>query len=82
MLSIVCAIRRVGLRKEVGLLRPGALGHVVQRCFGTIWYSNLSKAQSTQDGDNGNEDYSSFAGFFKLDKYAMLSLCLYKWLAK
>ena len=33
----------------------------------------LSRARSTRDGDTGNEDNSSFARFFKLDKYAMFS---------
>ena len=30
-------------------------------------------ARSTRDGDTGNEDNSSFARFFKLDKWAMFS---------
>ena len=33
-------------------------------------------ARSTRDGDTGNEDYSSFARFFELDKYAMFSFAM------
>ena len=43
------------------------VGHVARRCFGTKWYSDVPGARSTRDGDTGNEDGSSFAGFFKLD---------------
>ena len=43
------------------------LGHVARRCFGTKWYDDVPGARSTQDGDTGNEDNSSFARFFKLD---------------
>ena len=52
------------------------LGHVARRCFGTKWYSDVLGARSTRDGDTGNEDNSSFARFFKLDKYAMLSFAM------
>ena len=38
-------------------------------------------AQSTRDGDTGNEDNSSFARFFKLDKYAMFSFAMTSGLA-
>ena len=44
------------------------LGHVARRCFGTKWYDDVPGARSTRDGDTGNEDNSSFARFFKLDK--------------
>ena len=47
------------------------LGHVARGCFGTKWYDDVPGARSTRDGDTGNEDNSSFARFFKLDKYAM-----------
>ena len=33
-------------------------------------------ARSTRDGDTGNEDNSSFARFFKLDKYVMFSFAM------
>ena len=33
-------------------------------------------ARNTRDGDTGNEDDNSFAGFFKLDKYAMFSFAM------
>ena len=36
---------------------------------------------STRDGDTGNEDNSSFARFFKLDKYAMFSSAMTSGLA-
>ena len=35
----------------------------------------------TRDGDTGNEDNSSFARFFKLDKYAMFSFAMTSGLA-
>ena len=106
-----------GLRKEVGLLRPGprgpkvlrhqmvrwsaggteypdydeqasgrrwdcsGLGHVARRCFGTKWYDEVPEARSTRDGDTGNEDNSSFARFFKLDKYTMFSFAMTSGLA-
>ena len=38
-------------------------------------------ARSTRDGDTGNEDDSSFARFFKLDKYAMFSFAMSSGLA-
>ena len=37
--------------------------------------------RSTRDGDTGNEDNSSFAWFFKLDKYAMFSFAMTSGLA-
>ena len=54
--SVGGAIGRAGLRKEVGLLRPGPRGPNV--------HSDVPGAQSTRDGDAGNEDDNSFAGFF------------------
>ena len=51
------------------------------RCFGTKWYGDVPGARSTQDGDTGNEDDSSFARFFKLDKYAMFSFAMTSGLA-
>ena len=67
------------------------LGHVARRCFGTKWYGDVPGAQSTRDGDTGNdtgnEDNSSFARFFKLDKhmsystYVMFSLAMTSGLA-
>ena len=51
------------------------LGHVARMYFGTKWYGDVPGARSTRDGDTGNEDNSSFAQFFKLDKYlASLSI--------
>ena len=59
------------------------LDHVVRRCFGTNWYSDVPGARSTRDDDTGNEDENSFAGFLKLDKsknlkipYKNLFLCI------
>ena len=49
------------------------LGHVARRCFGIKWYGDVPGARSTRDG---NEDNSSFARFFKLDKYAMFSFAM------
>ena len=49
------------------------LGHVARKCFGTKWYGEVPGARSTRDGDTGNEDNSSFARFFKLDKHARLT---------
>ena len=50
-------------------------------CFGTKWYDDVPGARSTRDGDTGNEDNSSFARFFKLDKYAMFSFAMTSGLA-
>ena len=52
------------------------LGHVARMCFGTKWYDDVPGARSTRDGDTGNEDNSSFARFFKLDKYAMFCFAM------
>ena len=49
---------------------------MARRCFGTKWYGDVPGARSTRDGDTGNEDNSSFARFFKLDKYAMFSFAM------
>ena len=49
---------------------------MTRRCFGTKWYDDVLGARSTRDGDTGNEDNSSFARFFKLDKYAMFSFAM------
>ena len=57
------------------------LGHVARRCFGIKWYDDVPGARSTRDGDTGNEDNSSFARFFKLDKYAMFSFAMTSGLA-
>ena len=57
------------------------LGHVARRCFGTKWYDDVPGARSTRDGDTGNEDNSSFARFFKLDKYAVFSFAMTSGLA-
>ena len=38
-------------------------------------------ARSTRDGDTGNEDNSSFARIFKLDKYVMFSFAMTSGLA-
>ena len=57
------------------------MGHVARRCFGTKWYDEVPEARSTRDGDTGNEDDSSFARFFKLDKYAMFSFAMTSGLA-
>ena len=79
--SVVGAIGRAGLRKEVGLLRPGPRGPKVLGPRGTKWYDDVPGARSTRDGDTGNEDNSSFARFFKLDKYAMFSFAMTSGLA-
>ena len=78
LLSVVGAIGRAGLRKEVGLLRPGPRGPKVLR---HQWYDDVPGGRSTRDGDTGNEDNSSFARFFKLDKYAMFSFAMTSGLA-
>ena len=57
------------------------LDHVVRRCFGTKWYGEVPGARSTRDGDTRKLDDSSFAGFFKLDKYAMFSFAMTSGLA-
>ena len=49
---------------------------MARRCFGTKWYGDVPWARSTRDGDTGNEDYSSFTRFIKLDKYAMFSFAM------
>ena len=54
---------------------------MARRCFGTKWYDEVPGARSTRDGDTGNEDNSSFARFFKLDKYAMFSFAMTSGLA-
>ena len=60
--SVVGAIGKTGLRKEVGLFRPGARGQKVHQMV----YSEVPRARSTRDGDTGNEDDSSLAGFLNL----------------
>ena len=57
------------------------MGHVARKCYGTEWYDDVPGARSTRDGDTGNEDNSSFARFFKLDKYAMFSFAMTSGLA-
>ena len=42
---------------------------MARRFFGTKWYDDVPGARSTRDGDTGNEDNSSLARFFELDKY-------------
>ena len=42
---------------------------MARRFFGTKWYDDVPGARSTRDGDTGNEDNSSLARFFKLEKY-------------
>ena len=44
-------------------------------------YDDVPGARSTRDGDTGNEDNSSFARFFELDKYAMFSFAMTSGLA-
>ena len=44
-------------------------------------FPNGNTRRSTRDGDTGNEDNSSFARFFKLDKYAMFSFAMISGLA-
>ena len=46
-----------------------------------LWYDDVPGARSTRDGDTCNEDNSSFARFFKLDKYAMFSFAMTSGLA-
>ena len=53
-----------GLRKEVGLLRPGPRGPKVLPH--QMRYSDELGSRSTRDGDTGNEDDSSVAGFSNL----------------
>ena len=60
LLSVVGAIGRAGIRKEVGLLRSGPRGQKMLR----QWYSEVPGARSIRDGDTGNGVDSSFA-FFK-----------------
>ena len=67
--------------QEGGGIAQAELGHVARRCFGTKWYDDVPGAQSTRDGDTGNEDNRSFARFFKLDKYAMFSFAMTSGLA-
>ena len=68
------------------------LGHVARRCFGTKcmvrWcaggteYPRWPHRKWGQHRDDiGNEDNSSFARFFKLDKYAMFSFAMTSGLA-
>ena len=57
------------------MLRPGPRGPKVLR-HQMVPYSDVPGARSTRDGDTGNEDNSSFAQFFKLDKYAMFSFAM------
>ena len=76
--SLVGAIGRAGLRKEVGLLRPGPRGPKVLRHQMVRWSAG---ARSTRDGDTGKQDDNSFARLFKLDKYAMFSFAMTSGLA-
>ena len=87
LLSVVGAIGRAGLRKEVGLLRPGPRGPKVLRHQmvqmvpnGTVMCRGHGVPEMVP-GDTGNEDNSSFARFFKLDKYAMFSFAITSGLA-
>ena len=48
----------------------------------TGWYDDVPGARSTRDGDTGNEDNSSFARFFKLDKICHVPFCHDKRLGK
>ena len=71
--KIIITLRRA---QKFGDTGPSGLGHVARRCFGTKWYSDMPWARSTRDGDTGNEGESSFARFFKLDKFEIIiTLC-------
>ena len=48
----------------------------------TGWYDDVPGARNTRDGDTGNEDNSSFARFFKLDKICHVQFCHDKRLGK
>ena len=78
-----CCLLSVPLEEQASGRRwdCSGLGHVARRCFGTKWYDEVPGARSTRDGDTGNEDNSSFARFFKLDKYATLSFAMTSGLA-
>ena len=78
-----CCLLSVPLREQASGRRwdCSGLGHVARRCFGTKWYDDVPGARSTRDGDTGNEDNSSFARFFKLDKYAVFSFAITSGLA-
>ena len=54
---------------------------MARKCFGTKWHGDVPGERSTRDGDTGNEDNSSFARFFKLDKYVMFSFAMTSGLA-
>ena len=77
-----CCLLSVPLEEQASGRRWdfSGLGHVARRCYGTKWYDDVPGARST-DGDTGNEDNSSFARFFKLDKYAMFSFAMTSGLA-
>ena len=73
--SLVGAIGRAGLRKEVGLLRPGPCGpkvlrHQMVRCrAGGMEYPRWQVGRQ------------QFCWFFELDKYAMFSFAMTSGLA-
>ena len=71
-----CRLLSVPLGEQASGRRWGCsgLGHVARRCFGTKWYGEVPGARSTRDD-------SSFARFFKLDKYAMFSFAMTSGLA-
>ena len=68
LLSVILGEQASGRRWDCS-----GLGHLVWRCFGTKWYSDVLWARSTRDGDTGNED--------DLDKYAMFSFAMTSGLA-
>ena len=41
-------------RPQEGRWDCSGLGHVARRCFGTKWYGDVPRVQSTRDGDTGN----------------------------
>ena len=79
-----CCLLSVPLGEQASARRwdCSGLGHVARRCFGTKWYDEVPGARSTRDGDTGNEDNSSFARFFKLDKKCHVQFCHDKRLGK
>ena len=79
-----CCLLSVPLTEQASGRRwdCSGLGHVARRCLGTKMVQRCAGSTGvTRDGDTGNEDNSSFARFFKLDKYAMLSFAMTSGLA-
>ena len=78
LLSLVGAIGRAGLRKEVGLLRPGPRGPKVLRHQMVRWSAGGTEYPRWWHRQVGRQQ---FCWFFKLDKYAMFSFAMTSGLA-